>query len=301
MTRAEKDGVVRIVLFALVGMLFGLALSSSPVRAATLEEGHHLHLQIDNHPTHSAVVPRSDFTFRGRVILHDQPSAGSGKEGKTNYLRVADYSTVRQSIPLVLGPCTGECVKEFTFTVRFAEWSCGRHELRWTVNLPNTFEGNRQFTTSRSYVNLAGCSTDRTFGRPANWLGGGGGWYEGTNYAIVVQLTGDSTLRPGGRPTFRVQSDADRGCAFLNPNAHAGSMGTQLTPCTGSGLIPDSSTGRAFTIPSSASDGGKLAVLAFSDNDKHAGVYVRKLDSTPGSTMWVEWQDWWRTQGLVVP
>lgn len=281
-----------VALVAVMAWCFGFALAP-PVRA--LEEGHHLHFQLDNAPAPGKVIPRADYTFTGRVLLHNQPGAGSGKEGKTNYIRVSDYSTVKQSKTFVLGPCSTECSAEFSFTVNFGSWTCGQHELRWTVNIPNTFEGKRQFTTSRQYVDLAGCTTkrhDRT-----NWYFGGGGWYEGVDYAINVQRSPFSSVRPGGTVTYRVQSNANRGCLFANPDAHNGTMGRQIGSCwTGTGDVQR-------TIPSDLSLGTKIAQYAedTTPSKQHAGLAVHKLGDAADGFMWMEWQDWWNTAGLSVP
>jgi hypothetical protein len=278
------DDRLFVVLFSLAALLFGLA---GPVRAATLVVGHHVHDEIANLPNKGVSIPRAPYTFQVTLRGHDLT-------GRITSYRVSDYSTVKKTVPVSLGPCS-DCSTSFAFTVDFSGWSCGEHELRFTANAPTNDEGKRQFTTSRQYVTLAGCSTNR-HGRSSSWYGGGGGWYTGTDYAIGIQQSPDSTIKPGGVTKWRVQSNAARGCLFLNPNAHAGSMGTKVGECwTGQGTV-------TRTIPSSAQPGDKLMLYAEDASKRHAGVFVQKLgDGSPRATVWQERQDWFEQSGLVVP
>lgn len=283
MTRTQT-GVLRIVLFSIAALLFGLA---GPVRGAGIVVGGHVHDEIANMPNKGVVVPRGPYDFQVTLRGHDLT-------GRITSYRVSDYSTVKTTRSVSLGPCS-DCSVSFTFRVDFSGWSCGEHELRFTANVPNNSEGKRQFTTSRQYVTLAGCTTNR-HGRSSTWYGGGGGWYTGVDYAIGIQQSPDSTIKPGGVTKWRVQSNASRGCLFLNPNAHAGSMGTQIGPCwTGQSTV-------TRTIPVSAQPGDRLALDTEDPSGRHAGLYVQKLgDGSARSTVWTERQDWWDKSGLVVP
>lgn len=271
-------------------------LSASPVAALT--EGHHLHFAISNLPVDTAVVPRSNYTFRIRLQLHDQAGASRAR------IRVSDYSTIRDSIvngvraqthPISISALKAGPV-DVSMTVPFAEWSCGRHELRFTLDVDPNFEGNRQFTTSRTYLLLQGCTTDRT-GRSTTWHGGGGGWYEGVDYSIGIQQSPFSALRPGASTQWRVQSNANRGCLFLNPDSHRGSMGTQIGSCwTGTGTV-------TRTLPSTLSPGDKLMLYSedTTPSRQHAGPYVVTIPEPGATVVSVEYQDWWETAGLRVP
>ena len=279
-----RNGFVQILLIAIVAALFGVAF---PVRGAAIQVGHHVHDEIANVPAKGVAIPRAPYTFQVTLRLHD----GTGKI--TSY-RVSDYSTVKTTKSVSLGPCS-DCSVSFAFTVDFSAWSCGEHELRFTANVPTNAEGKRQFTTSRQFVTLAGCSTNR-HGRSSTWYGGGGGWYTGVDYAIGVQQSPDSTIKPGGVTKWRIQSNASRGCLFLNPRAHDGSMGTQVGSCwSGQSTV-------TRTIPSTAKAGDKLALYAEDSSKRHAGLYVQKLGTGAArSTVWQERQDWWLSSGLVVP
>jgi hypothetical protein len=281
-TYEVRTGIARIVLVALMAGLLGIGLSPRPVFA--LEEGHHLHVQIHNHPAPGKVIPRAPYTFHVTLIVHENA-------GRVTSFRVADYSTVKKTVPVSLGPCA-DCSVSFDFTVDFSTWSCGEHELRWTANIPDTFEGKRQFTTSRAYVMLQGCTTNR-HGR-TGWYAGGGSWYEGVDYSIVVQQSPFSSVVPGGTARWRVQSSANRGCLFLNPDAHNGSMGTQVGSCwSGTSTV-------SRTLPTVSSVGDRLAAYS-EDSPSHAGLFVHRIGDAADGFMWMEWQSWWRTQGLSVP
>lgn len=264
-----------------------LATLLAPASAAAIEVGGHVHDEIANVPNKGVAIARAPYTFQVTLRGHDLT-------GKITSYRVSDYSTVKLTRSVSLGPCD-DCAVSFAFTVDFSSWSCGEHELRFTANVPTNSEGKRQFTTSRQYVTLAGCSTNR-HGRSSSWYGGGGGWYTGVDYAIGIQQSPDSTIKPGGVTKWRVQSNASRGCLFLNPNAHAGSMGTQIGSCwTGQTTV-------TRTIPADAQPGDKLALYAEDPSGRHAGLFVQKLgDGSPRSTVWQERQDWWDRDGLVVP
>jgi hypothetical protein len=264
--------------------LAALLVPMGPVRAAPLDVGQHIHVAIANHPVDGVTIPRSKYTFQVTVRLHDQT-------GRATSFRVADYSTVKKTQSISLGPCA-DCSTSFAFVVDFSSWSCGEHELRWTANVPDNGEGKRQFTTSRSFVTLAGCTTSR-HGRPSSWHNGGGSWYEGNDYSVAIQLSPDSALRPGGTVSMRVQSDATRGCMFLNPDFHDGSHGTQLGSCWSG----QSSVSR--TIPSTARAGDKLVLYA--TDGQNAGLLVQELATSARTVQWVEHQSWWSRSGLVLP
>jgi hypothetical protein len=272
-----------VALFGVMALLFGLA--ASPVSAATVNVGQHIHVEIANHPVDTTTVPRAPYTFNVTLRAHDQT-------GRITSFRVSDYSTVKKTVSKSLGPCS-DCATSFAFTVDFSSWSCGRHELRWTANVPDNDEGKRQFTTSRSFIMLAGCTTDRT-GRPSSWHAGGGSWYEGRDYSVAIRLSPDTTVKPGGTVQVRIQSSATRGCMFLNPAFHDGSHGTQLGSCwTGTGSV-------SRVIPSTARVGDKLVI--FATDGKNAGLLEERLgDGSKRSTAFHGQQSWWASTGLVLP
>lgn len=278
--------------------LFALIAAAIPPPVFALEEGHHAHLGITNLPIDTVAIPRSNRVFHLILQAHAQTGLGRAR------VRVSDYSTVKPSIvngvrasthnvstsALQAGPVA------LDMTVPFAEWSCGRHELRFTIDFDPNFEGNRQFTTSRSYLLLTGCTTDRT-GRSTSWHGGGGGWYVGQEYAIGIQQSTFPSIRAGASTSWRVQSNANRGCLFVNPSAHAGTMGRQVGSCwTGTGTV-------ARTLPSDLVPGDKVMLYAedTSPSKQHAGTYVVTVPAAGATSVAVDYQDWWNDGGLIVP
>lgn len=269
-----------LLVFLLVQTAFGL------------EEGHHLHLGILNlDPT----VARSNYTFQLELQAHRQ----SGASSSGLWVRVADSSTVKDSIvngvrrqthPVSLSALLAGTVR-MNLTVPFGEWSCGRHELRFTINMNDNYTDNRQFTTSRTMINIGGCSSNPS-GRAANWLGGGGSWYNG-NYSIGIQQSAFSSIRSGASTSWRVQSDATRGCLFKNPGAHSGTMGTQIGPCwIGTGSV-------TRTLPSLSV--GDRVMLYSQEGRNHAGTYVIWVPASGASSYRVDYQSWWNDGGLSVP
>lgn len=163
MTRTQT-GVLRIVLFSITALLFGLA---GPTRGAvatvTLQSqgwwsktgivlpsqtGQHIHLQ--------ATVPVDGVPIDGKVAV-PVSVALHAQTGATSYLRVSDGSTVKQSWPLKLGPCP-DCSWSGTVTVDFSTWGTGRREMRWTANVPSNDQGKRQFQSTGWQVCVRSCS-----------------------------------------------------------------------------------------------------------------------------------------------
>jgi hypothetical protein len=268
-----------VALFAVMALLFGLAWS--PASAATVNVGQHIHDTILNDPVKGQVIPRAKYTFRHEIRLHDMPA-------KATSIRVSDYSTVKVTKSISLGPCS-DCLLTVAFEVDFSTWSCGEHELRWTVNVPSQTGSQRHYTTSRSFVTLAGCTTprhDRT-----GWFGGGGNWYD--SYQIAVLGTPEAQVKAGSSIKVRAQSSATGGCLFVNPDFHAGSRGTQVGSCwSGTSWV-------TRTMPAGLSTGDRVVILS-RDSDG-AGLYGFKVGDAADGFAWHDQQAWWAKGGLVLP
>lgn len=263
--------------------------------AATPNVGAHIHVEVANHPTDRHPIPRAPWTFQVKVILHDQP-------GMVRYLRVDDSSTPRKKIALALGPCSDCDSGVFPFTIDFSSWSVGRHELRWHADVlaPGS---KRQFTTSRSQVCIQACSPNRS-GR-ATPFNGGGGWYTNNEYATGHMLSPETSVRPGGSIIWQAAQDAVNACAFLNPDFHHGSSGTNLGCWSGQ-------ANHTVLIPASAQPGDRLVLYASdgssdgssggSSGGSNAGL-LRLLvgDGTDRATATYEYQSWWAKDKLVLP
>jgi hypothetical protein len=262
--------------------LLGLGVPGTTL-AATPNIGAHIHVEVANHPTDRHPIPRAPWTFQVKVILHDQP-------GMVRYLRVDDSSTPRNRIALALGPCSDCDSGVFPFTIDFSGWSVGRHELRWHADLTNG--DKRQFTTSRSQVCIQACSPNRS-GR-ATPFNGGGGWYTDNEYAVGFMLSPETSVRPGGRIIWQAAQDGDA-CAFLNPDFHHGSSGTNL----GCWSV-QANQNHTVLIPASAQPGDRLVLYA--SDGANAGL-LRLLvgDGTDRATATYEYQSWWTATELVLP
>lgn len=276
--------MIRKVWVGLIGLLLVVScLGGATAFAAGYNVGQHLHVGISNMPVDGFPIARAPYTFHVTLKAHDQT-------GRATSFRVNDYNDIRKQVPISLGPCT-DCSLGLDFTADFSTWSVGRHELRWTVNVPSNDDGNRQFTTSRTQVCISSCSPNVS-GRPTPFSGGGS-WYL-SQYATVYDLSPDTAHRPGGTITVRAAQDATGACAFLNPDFHHGSAGTELGCWTGQ-------SNHAVQIPASAVPGDHL-VLIGTRSDGNAGVYNVPLgNATPRATYAVEVQSWWSKGGIVFP
>jgi hypothetical protein len=275
---------VRRAAFVIIATLF--ALVGASVSAASPNVGQHIHVEVANHPVDGFPIAKGPYTFNVTVRLHDYPA-------KTQYIRIDDQMGVRFKRSLVLGPCS-DCSYSFSWTLDFAGFSTGKHELRWHVDSqdadPSTSGTQRQFTTSRQQVCIVSCSP--TY-RAANWHGGGS-WYTGPEYVIALMISPDTSLKPGGSVTIRSQYSGAQACAFLNPAFHDGSHGT-LLGCGASG------TGtKSIAIPATASVGDKFVVVA--KGSQEAGVLeLRVGDGRAHATGFFGAQSWWAKSGLVLP
>jgi hypothetical protein len=267
-----------VVVLALAGALSPVAVAAEP------NVGQHIHVEVSNHPVDGFPIPRGPWTFQVTVKLHDQT-------GRATYLRLDDGpGTVRLTKSISLGPCD-DCTLSFPLTVDFSTWPAGRREIRWHVDVPNNSEGNRQFTTSRSQICNGSCSPNGPDGRPTPF-NGGGSWYEGNDYSTVYLLSNESNVRPGGTIVVRAAQDANRACAFLNPDFHNLNAGSWSECWSGT-------SNHSLTIPASANVGDKLALYASDGNN--AGLLVTRLGSGSVATRTYEYQSWWATDGIVLP
>ena len=262
------------------GLLGSILLAGSALAAPDV--GQHIHDTILNDPVRGQVIPRAPYTFRHEIRLHDMPA-------KATSLRVADYNTVKRTQSISLGPCS-DCVLSVAFTVDFSSWSCGEHELRWTVNVPSQSGSARHYTTTRSYVTLAGCTTKR-HDRPSDWHGGGGNWYE--HYDITILGTPEASVRAGAAIRVRSQSGATGGCLFVNPDFHHGSHGTQVGSCwSGTSWV-------TRTMPSTLRDGDRVVLMGRSGEG--AGLYGFVVGDAADGVARHEWQAWWNDGGIRLP
>jgi hypothetical protein len=216
--------------------------------------GAHIHVlatvPADGYPTDGLVqVPV-------KVTAHDQT-------GTITSLRVSDGSTVKQSWPLSLGPCS-DCSWSGTVTVDFSTWPSGRREMRWTANVPKNAEGNRQYQSTGWQVCIRSCTPSYRSGVYLEARG----WYTGRGYQNARLTSPLSTVVSGGTVTVSLKPGSGGkpttfSAVYLDPDFHHGSAGTVLLTRNGPYV-------GSITIPILAPGPHKLVLL--SSDGLNAGV-----------------------------
>ena len=259
-------------------LLPGIALAATP------NTGEHLHWEVTNHPVDGFPIPKAPYTFHVVAQTHLQVKA-------TRWFRVDDYSKAGPQTTLVIGP--GNARVEFDYTIDFTNWTTGRHELRWHLDLSPNEDGHRQFTTSRTQVCVGSCLPNLS--NRATPFNGGGSWYDdgtGGKYATAYVLSRDTDLRPGGTLKVRAAQDARKVCVLQNPAIHDGSSGTIL------GCWADTST-HTLSLAGVAV-GDRLLVLAIQPNGNAGAIRLVVGDGSPRATTDYEVQSWWAGPNPVV-
>jgi hypothetical protein len=258
-------------------LAFGLA---GVTQAASYDVGAHLHVAVLNHPADGHPIARAPYTFHLVLQTHDQI-------GTTGYLRIDDSSTTRAKVTVKIGPA--DTVLPLDWTVDFSGWSSGSHEIRWHLDISHNSQGNRQFTTSRTTICIVTCS-----GGSGRWPAGGGSWYTGPGYMAAVTTSPIAAWHPGGSVTvFSQYSRATSLVVLLNPDLHAGILGTQLAAFGGGAAR------RTLSLAGLAV--GDNIVVISSDGHEAAVLHLRLTDGSPAATFYFEIQSWWSKAGLVLP
>lgn len=265
------------------GLLILFTFPLSGALGADYNVGAHLHVAVLNEPSPGHPIAKAPYTFHLVLQTHDQI-------GTTGYLRIDDSSTTRAKMNVAIGP--GNSLLAFDWTVDFSGWASGQHEVRWHLDIKKNAEGNRQYTTSRATLCVVTCSGK--VGNGGRYVTGGGSWYTGHDYLVPVTSSPLSAWVPGG--TVTVQSEYSRAkslVVLLNPNLHAGILGTQLAAWgAGNGSHQLSLAGLA--------PGDNIVVI--SGDGQEAGVLHLKLgDGSDAETYYLETQSWWAKSGLVLP
>jgi hypothetical protein len=218
--------------------------------------GEHVHVQ--------ATVPVDGVPINGRISVPVKVTLHN-HTGKTNWLRVADGSSVKQSWPIVIGPC-GDCTWASTVVVDFSSWGTGRREMRWSANVPDNSEGKRHYQSTGWQVCVRSCSPSYRSGPFTEARG----WYEGRGYANARLTSALSTVRSGG--TIKVALKPGSGGlatkyagVFIDPSFHDGVSGhvvrTWAGAFSGSVTLPSLSSG-SHRLVLLSSDGANAGVLS---------------------------------------
>lgn len=201
--------------------------------------------------------------FDGRVTLHKQV-------GSTNIVRLQDEGSYAQTIPFVLGPCD-DCSRDFSFTVNLSSWSTGRHELRFTANVPDeqpdASGDQRMFQSTGIQLCVRSCTPSY---RSGDWLEARG-WYDGHGYQNARLTSSVASVRSGGTISVRLAPGSE-GLAttgagvYIDPDFHNGSAGIVVRewsgPFTGSVTLPSLPSGahRLVLVAHDAQNGGVLLI-----------------------------------------
>jgi hypothetical protein len=232
--------------------------------------GHHIHVDALNFPRPGRIVD-GIYNLRVRVVLHEH-------DGRTNWIRYSDDSTVIASQPLTLGPCH-DCSTELTIPVDFSRFGTGVREFRLTANIPDeqpTVSGSqRMFNSTYWPVCVRSCTP--SYRSQGLAFVGAAGWYDdrpqGEDHgyaharANVTEVRAGQTIRvdlqpgAGGRPTVYAG-------VFVNPDMHNGNAGRVLLERSGEfhGNV---------TLPTDLRPGDRVALL--SHDGHNGGVLVLRV------------------------
>ena len=272
--------------FKLAAQILALAVAmvALPTVATASAEDEHIHVRATNHPVDGKPIPRAPYTFNLVIQTHEMP-------GTVTSVRVGDGSTVKQTKSISVTNATSP--QTIPFTVDFSSWAVGRHELRWTANRPAANGLPRLYQSSGWEICIVSCVPDLTSGRgsfPGSPFIEARGWHDG-NYANVRITTAVKNLRGGQDFYVRAANTATGGFCTMNPNIHAGNLGTVL------GRFTTSST--RMTIPATFGPGDKLVCIG--SRTQWAGVLAIVLPSEADPAFVdIESQVWWNATGLNI-
>lgn len=264
--------------------------------------GHHIHVGMCT-PVDGQVVSTSTIHFDARIILHDQVR-------RVTTIRYSDYANVIQSKSVASTAWTGDltaggchdCQAWVPFDIPASSWSTGRHEIRWTANVPDeqpdVSGSQRMFNSTGWQLCIRSCSPNVS-GRASNWTEARG-WYDDRPNGVAHEyanarfrsavprgtVSGNWTFsyeaRPGsgGLPTrfWGVYVDADMHHGIAGPT-NVFPNGVRPTGTSASGT-------RTTTVDTTRlSDGAHKLVIVSSDG-KNAGVQMItfKVNNGGGST-----------------
>jgi hypothetical protein len=213
-------------------------------------------------------------TFPLRVTLHDQV-------GGTSWLRLqavtpSGSNVERYREDFVLAGCH-DCFRDTSITVDTSGWPTGRHELRFTANVPDEQPGvsgaQRMFQSTGIQLCVRSCTP--TY-RSGNFLEARG-WYDNEpqgdfhGYQNARLASALSSVRSGGAISVRLGPGSDGlpttgAGVYIDPDFHAGNPGIVVRewsgPFTGTVTLPSlpSGTHRLVLLAHDGQNGGVLMV-----------------------------------------
>lgn len=191
--------------------------------------GNHVHVRV----TYPTTIVDGIVSFPLRITLHNQV-------GGTSWLRLHAVTPSGSNIEryredFVLAGCT-DCFRDTSITVNVSGWPTGRHELRFTANVPDeqpTVTGaQRMFQSTGIQLCVRSCTPSY---RTGNFLEARG-WYDNSpqgkeHFYQNARLTSAlSTVRSGGTITVRLGPGADGlttigAGVYIDPSFHDGNPG----------------------------------------------------------------------------
>jgi hypothetical protein len=240
--------------------------------------GHHVHVGMCT-PVDGQVVTGSSIHFDVRVILHDQV-------GAVTSVRYADWDSVKQTKTVNFNQ--NDTPYWIGFDIPIGSWSTGRHEIRWTANVPDeqpdVSGSQRMFNSTGWQLCVRSCTNVGGNNRATNWTEARG-WYQDHNYANARFRSTVPRNPLSGNWTFNIEATKGSGGlttkewgVFIDPDFHNNNAGRTIARGTGpSGL-------RTLTVDTRTLSNGIHRLVIVSSDGKNAGVQLVTFQVNNGGT-----------------
>lgn len=244
--------------------------------------GHHIHVGMCT-PVDGQVVTGSSIHFDVRVILHDQV-------GSVTSVRYSDWDSVKQTKSVNFSD--NDTAYWTTFDIPIGSWATGRHEIRWTANVPdeqpNVSGSQRMFNSTGWQLCVRACSPNvGGNNRAANWTEARG-WYDDRpnglahEYANARFRSAVPLNAVSGTWTFSFEARDGSGGqptkfwgVYVDPDMHNGIAGpTNIFP---NGVRPTGTSAsglRTTSIDTTKLANGAHRLVIISSDGKNAGVQL---------------------------
>lgn len=232
--------------------------------------GHHVHAQV----TYPTGIVNGRVTFPVKLTLHDQ--VGTSSWLRMQAVTPSGSNIERYMADLALGPCH-DCTTTTNVTVDVTGWPTGRHELRFSLNVPDEQPDvsgpQRMFQSTGIQLCVRSCTP--TY-RSGNFLEARG-WYDDTPNGVEhgyqnARLTSSlSTVRSGGTIGVSLKPGADglptvESGVYIDPSFHDANPGIVVGhwngPYTGNVILPTLPAGphKLVLVTSDGQNAGVLSI-----------------------------------------
>lgn len=238
--------------------------------------GHHIHVGMCT-PVDGQVVTGSSIHFDVRVLLHDQV-------GSVTSVRYSDWDSVKQTIPVNFSQ--NDTPYWVGFDIPIGSWETGRHEIRWTANVPDEqpdVDGaQRMFNSTGWQLCVRACSPNvGGNNRASNWTEARG-WYQDHEYHNARFRSAVPTRPVSGTWTFSFEARDGSGGqptkfwgVYVDPDMHHGVVGpTNVFP---NGVRPTGTSAsgtRTTSIDTTKLSNGTHRLVIVSSDGLNAGVQL---------------------------